>query len=95
MTIQQDWHDNLRVRYDSPVGETSTEPPPPERSAPQAHTDHALNEAAKAVNEALEQVVAAVEWLASVSGGQVKNREAPHYVNLLREEIAEAKRVRQ
>jgi hypothetical protein len=64
-----------------------------ERTAPQKHTDHALDEAAAAVNEALKHVVAAVEWLSTLT--QVKNREAPHYVNLLREEIAEVRRVRQ
>jgi hypothetical protein len=92
MTIQQDWHDNLRVRYDSPVGETSTEAPPPERSAPQAHTDHALNEAENAALEALRLTTVAVEWLGTVT--QVKNRDAAHYVKKLFEEIAETKRIR-
>jgi hypothetical protein len=89
---QEDWHGNLRVRYDSPASVESTTESAPVRSAPQAHTDHALDQAEKAALEALRLTTEAVEWLGTVT--QVKNRDAAHYVKKLFEEIVEVRRVR-
>lgn len=75
---------------------TNVRPPQaPERTPQQQHTDHGLTQAEDDARKGLEFVESAVAWLASVNGGHVKNREAPHYVLKLVEEIAEVRRVRQ
>jgi hypothetical protein len=82
---------SVRLYYDAPDAPNAPKTHR-ERSQAQKHTDHALDEAAKAASDALALVQSAVEWLGTV--GQVKNRDAAHYVNKLVEEIAETRRVR-